>query len=429
MQSRYNVETCLISKLIETKDMKTIQDQSIDRHYFTGEDKNIFIYIQDTVLNTGDFPTERVIKSKFPSFKFEYVSDDTIGAEEGLNFLCEELRTKAKHNKIVHTLQETADLINNFDTENAVKKLRSDIAYIENDLTVTSIVDITKNTEDRVKSYERKRLTKGVEGIPTGFNLLDQSISGMCKGTVTTVIAKTGVGKSWLQVMMGAYCQLQGLKVLQLTTEMSNDIMQDRYEAMLFSLMYGSFNYNDFKKGNLPPDIEYQFIEFLRKDLPHLEPLILKDAKGVIGVREDIKNIKPDIVFIDGIYMMEDDQNAKDDWLRLTHITRDLKKAAKHTGIPININTQADINSKGGLGGIKYSQSLAQDADSVIELIREDTMYEDNEAKLIVRKNREGEPASIMVNWDFKTMNFKEIYAEGSFNPEPSVSDNVIGLD
>ena len=110
---------------------------------------------------------------------------------------------------------------------------------------------------------------------------------------------------------------------------------------------------------------EKEYFEFLEEELPSLEPLYIDTATGVMALEQRIKEVNPDIVFIDGVYLMEDDQNARDDWLRVAHITRDLKKLAKRVNKPIVINTQLDekkSNTKAApnLSDIKYSQAIAQ---------------------------------------------------------------------
>lgn len=243
---------------------------------------------------------------------------------------------------------------------------------------------------------------------------------------------------TWFEVYIGAYCQLQNCTVLQFVTEMSEDIMRDRYEAMLFSMMYGDLNYNAFKSGTLSPEVEQQYFQFLEEDLPHCEPLIIATATGVMGISADIEKYKPDIVLIDGVYLMEDDQGAKDDWLRVAHITRDLKKLAKRCKIPIFINTQADKNTskKTGpeIGSIMYTQAIGQDSDDILALYRDESMLSDREMCIKVLKQREGVTGKIMMNWNFDTMDFSEIYAETNDtnftdDGQPVEVNNVIGVD
>ena len=419
MDKPFNVENGLISKLLETKDILSIKDSQIKATYFTGEHRRAFQYIYDSVLTDGDVPTVRAFERKFPHYSLETrVVDgiEIVGTEESIKFWCNELRKKVKHNSLAETMEEVVKHIEDFDTDTAYTLLKKEIAYIESEVEEQTSCDITKNTEDRVQAYLKKKENKGMLGLSYGIKHLDYITKGLKNETLTTCIAGTGVGKTWLEIFIGAYCMLQNCKVLQFVTEMSEEIMRDRYEAMLFSMMYGELNYNAFKSGTLTLEQEKQYFEFLENDLPNCEPLIIATASGVMGVSAEIDKHKPDIVLIDGVYLMEDDQGAKDDWLRVAHITRDLKKLAKRAKLPIFINTQADKNTskKTGpeLGSIMYTQAIGPDSDDIIALYRAEVMLSDREMCIKVLKQREGVTGKVMMNWNFDVMDFSEIYAE-----------------
>ena len=217
-------------------------------------------------------------------------------------------------------------------------------------------------------------------------------------------------------VIQGPYTQLNGYKVCCFVTEMSTEQMRDRFEAMLSGMMYKNFDYNQFKSGSLADETERQYFEFLDEDLPRLEPLIIETANGVSSVVSVVERENPDLILIDSAYLMEDEQGAKEDWARITHITRDLKKTAKALHKPIVINTQADQNTSKkngpGLSDIKYTQAIGQDSDLVMSLFRDEIMLEDKEMGLRVLKQREGTLGKVYLNWDFSTMNFNSIYSD-----------------
>ena len=441
MDKPFNVEVGLISKLLETKDILSIKDSQIKSTYFTGEHRRAFQYIYDSVLTDGEVPTVRAFERKFPHYSLETrVVDgiEIVGTEESIKFWCNELRKKVKHNSLAETMEEVVKHIEDFDTDTAYTLLKKEIAYIESEVEEQTSCDITKNTEDRVQAYLKKIENKGMLGLSYGIKTLDYITKGAKDETLTTCIANTGVGKTWLEVFIGSYCMLQNCRVLQFVTEMSEDIMRDRYEAMLYSMMYGELNYNSFKSGTLSLEQEKQYFEFLENDLPNCEPLIIATATGVMGVSAEIDKHKPDIVLIDGVYLMEDDQGAKDDWLRVAHITRDLKKLAKRAKLPIFINTQADKNTskKTGpeLGSIMYTQAIGQDSDDILALYRDEVMLSDREMCLKVLKQREGVTGKVMLNWNFDTMDFSEIYAETNdtnFTDDgtPIEANNTIDID
>lgn len=437
----FNVESGLISKLLETKDILSIKDAQIKSTYFTGEHRRAFQYIYDSVLTDGEVPTVRAFERKFPHYSLETVVKDgleCVGTEESIKFWCNELRKKVKHNSLAETLEEVVKHIEDFNTDSAFTLLKKEIAYIESEVEEQVSCDITKNTEDRIQAYLKKKENKGMLGLSYGIKHLDYITKGLKPETLTTLIANTGIGKTWFEIYVGAYCMLQNCKVLQFVTEMSEDIMRDRYEAMLFSMMYGEMNYNSFKSGTLTLEQERQFFEFLENDLPNCEPLIIATASGVMGVSAEIDKHKPDVVLIDGVYLMEDDQGAKDDWLRVAHITRDLKKLAKRSKVPILINTQADKNTskKTGpeLGSIMYTQAIGQDSDDILALYRDEVMISDREMCLKVLKQREGVTGKVMMNWNFDVMDFSEIYAETSDtnftdDGQPIQAENTIDIN
>lgn len=417
---KYDVEVGFISKLLQTKDIMTVKDSHIKSSFFTGDNRPAYDYIYESVMGNGEVPSVRAFKRQFPRYKLETTEIEgkvVVGTEENLKYWCSEIKKKVKHNYLADSIEKVVDNLRDYNTDEAYSLMKKSITYVESEVTDTTDVDITKDTQSRKERYLEKKKNKGMQGYPTGFNKLDYITKGLKDCTLTTVIANTGIGKTWLEVIMGSYLQLQNIHVLQGVTEMSEEIMRDRYEAMLFSMCYNiPFNYNAFKSGMLDNKTEKQFFEFLENDLPYFEPLNIVTATGVMGLSADIDKYNPDVIFIDSAYLMEDDQGAKDDWLRVAHITRDLKKLAKRCKKPIIINTQADKNTskKTGpeLGSIMYTQAIGQDSDDVWALFRDDIMIQDKEMALKVLKQREGTLGKLLLNWNFDEMDFSEIYAD-----------------
>ena len=221
---------------------------------------------------------------------------------------------------------------------------------------------------------------------------------------------------TWLECIIGAYMQRSSYKVLHFTTEMSEEQIIDRYDALQVGFYYGGFNYTRFTDGKLTPEEEKNYFDYLQNKSPKLEPLIVDTAEGVSGVSAKIDLYEPDIVLIDGAYLMIDDMGAKDDWLRVTNIWRGLKRIAKSKDIPIFVNTQTDSTTSkktgAGLENIGFSKAIGHDSDIVLTLFRDEQMIEDREAKIKLLKHREGSLGSLMMAWDFKEMNFQEIYSE-----------------
>jgi hypothetical protein len=63
------------------------------------------------------------------------------------------------------------------------------------------------------------------------------------------------------------------------------------------------------------------------------------------------------------------------------------------------------------LENIGYSSAVGQDSDVVMALFQDEQMYEDKEMKVKILKQREGTLGYVMLNWNFKKMDFTPIYA------------------
>lgn len=438
MSSTIDIGKGLITKILETKDFVSVKEQQVKPSFLYGKDKRAFQYLNDYYISKGEVPTVRVFKREFPDYELETKYDpdlnsEVIGTDEPLKFWCDEVRRRTKHNKLAENTENIIKSLEDFDTDKAYDIMKKTVLYIEGEVVESQAIDITKNTEDRKLIYLKRKENKGMLGIPTGFDGLDRLVKGWQDKTLVTMISSTGVGKTFFQVLSGAEAQLQGYRVLHLVTEMSEEQMRDRYDAYLTSRVMGiPIDYEMFKDGNLSIEEQDAYFTFLDKKAGKLEPLVIDTATGVSNVAAKIDQYNPDLVFIDSAYLMEDDRGAEQDWLRVAHITRDLKNLAKLRKKPIVINSQADSTTSKKTGpeleNIGYSSAIGQDSDVVLALFRDLQMIEDGEMKIKVLKQREGKLGSIMNNWNFKTMDFSPIYFNTSDSNANDTSKGIIEL-
>ena len=400
-----NIEQGLITKILESKDMTLVKDKQIKAHYLSKEYRPAFKFIDDFYFKNGTVPTVRVFSKEFPNIQLEKTvsaerGDYVVGTEEPLSFWCDKIREKATHNKLCDNLEKMAEMLNDARTDDAYSLLKKTVLHIEDQFVETSSINMTEDGKDRKLAYEQRKETKGMLGISTGIDKLDFIIKGLQPKQLITLIARTGL---------------------------------DRLEAMLIGILYGNFNYNKFKSGSLDMEQENTYYEFLERK-SKFEPLIIDTATGVSNVNAKIDQHQPDLVLVDSAYLMEDDRGSDQDWLRVAHITRDLKSLAKSKKIPIFINSQADANTsiKTGpeLSNIGFSKAIGQDSDVVLALSQDEDMRETREMDIKVLKQREGILGKVTLNWDFSSMNFDPICStvEGGNHTDYSQQQGVLGI-
>ena len=205
-----------------------------------------------------------------------------------------------------------------------------------------------------------------------------------------------------------------GYKVLFFTTEMSSQAIARRIDAVWCNL-----NYTRFTKGRLNAQ-EYSRYEKYLQDIEGNTDFNLIIEQVHIGVSEisaKIDQHKPDMVFVDGAYLLEDETDGEDDWRSQVRIFRGLKRIARAKKVPIFASTQSKTE-KANLSSIAFASHIRADADVIMGMQFDEEMRQDKEMALALLKLREGETNSrILFNWKFSEpdgMNYSTIYAEGS---------------
>jgi replicative DNA helicase len=139
-------------------------------------------------------------------------------------------------------------------------------------------------------------------------------------------------------------------------------------------------------------------------------------GQTVSGIASKVQSKNPDIVFIDGTYLMIDEQtNESNTPQALTNITRSLKRLAQKINKPVVISTQVLTwkMKKGSVtaDAIGYSSSFHQDADVIFGLQREDEAVDDTRLLKVVASRNSG-LKDVSLNWSWETGQFREMNSD-----------------
>jgi replicative DNA helicase len=218
------------------------------------------------------------------------------------------------------------------------------------------------------------------------------------------------VHNTFMLVVFAEYAWANGLNVLFINNEMSEEQIGKRFDAVHFKLPY-----KEFRAGLLPDELEKRYFEGLQ-ELEGENPIwVISDVSGVMSIASKIDQYKPDIVMIDGMYLLNDDRKGDSRWERVTNVSRDLKKLAQQKRVPIIATTQFNRATdetrveRVTLSNIGFSDSLGQDSDIVLGLFRTRDMELNNEMLVRMLKVREGQPVDFSLLWDLRRMEFKVI--------------------
>lgn len=407
-----DIEHCLLSKILEEKDLGPAAEAGIKPDFFTRpEHRQVYSYLLDFKRDYGIVPTTAVVKRDFPGFERLNMRDYSY------DWVIEEMRQARKHALLSTYLTSATTSWDQGDYDSALEQVNQMLLQISGELPTTRDFDITKTTADRWEKYLSLRdLPDGLRGIPTGFETIDRATQGLQKEQLITLVGPPKAGKSTVLLLLAMKAWAQGLKPLLFTFEMSYEEMTERLDAIRAGISHSRMRNGTLKKSEM---------ELLQKTLHEIENMhsfiISADtnsATTLSGIAAKVDTYKPDILFIDGVYMLDDENGEqKGSWQALTNITRGAKRLAQNKEIPVVLTTQVLESKKDAKKGVTttsigYSSSFVQDSDTVIAVDKTD---DPNVNVLKILAARNCPPLEKKVQWDWETATFEEL-AEDAFD-------------
>lgn len=387
----------LVSKVIRDRDIIPALQLGVNDSWFLDDDnKKVWAFVRKHYGEYNEVPTAVTVKDHYPNYKVLDVQDSIDYLLDTMVDFRRRLLTRQGLETAVEQLQE-----NNHDA--ALIAMEATIAKVnEQGVAGTHEIDLTKNTEQRYKDYQALQNQEFL-GIPTGFTKIDEATAGLQGGQLITIIAPPKTGKSQIALKMAINVHQQGFSPMFQSFEMNNHEQQQRHDAMRANISHGRL-----RRGKLLPAEENRYIDILN-DMEKEQSFHLVDAVHGITVSAlsaKIEQTKPDIVFVDGVYLMLDEVTGEMNTPQsITNITRALKRLAQKINKPVIITTQTLLwkmrAGKVTADSIGYSSSFFQDSDVILGL---EPVEEDEDIRLLkIVASRNCGPSETALTWRWET--------------------------
>lgn len=402
-----NNELRLLSKVLDNRELTTLFNRGVKDSWFVDPDtRRVWIFVREHFSKYAECPSLDVIAQNFPLWK-QHPSDDS------LEYLIDTVVASRRAATVLKMMESAATVLENLkDHEEALRIFQAGIVTLEEDgLSKTVDVNLIDEPTKRWDEYEFRKNNPGLLGVGTGFPSIDAVTGGLQPGQLIVVVAPPKTGKSTLALQIAQNVHLQDKSVMFQSFEMSNHEQQTRYDAMRARI-----SHTRLINGVLDAEEETRYKSKLRSMEQMRKPFWLVDSAGgatVSGIASKIQVHHPDVVFIDGVYLMIDEQTGEANTPQaITNITRSLKRLAQQYKVPIVITTQV-LNWKMRKGqvtadSIGYSSSFHQDADVIFGLQREDENVDDTRVLKVLESRNSGR-IEISLIWDWNTGTFREI--------------------
>ena len=402
------IEQLVISKVIESGDITEIQSKGVQSKHFGGHYADAWDWIVEHTTKHGAVPTERQFALAHSDVPIEDTSGETVSG------LVEELYEQYAMEALAEGSQQAVDALNKDDADAARRALQDALekSIVSGD--VLKDTDLIQSWEERYDLYQtRQSDDRKYYGIHTGFPTLTELTGGWTAPQFILFVGEPKRGKSMYSLVAARAANEEShRKLLYISFEMGVDEISRRYDALNTNIAVNALNAGNITTKELD-HVRRQLK--LRKNLP---PFILSEDQHRLttlsAVRAKIIEHEPDIVFIDGMYMMQaEGKRQLDERETLTQITRGSKHLAQEFEIPIIGTTQVlpgKVQNKARkieAQSIGYTSSFIQDADLILGCELDQDAPKRSIIRIVEGRNVPKD-YEIKVKWDWEQMFFSE---------------------
>lgn len=404
------IQLQVLNYILDTKDTNFLIYNNIDSSFFS-DYKNEFKYIFDHISAYNKVPDKESFLSQFPNF-------DVIKVTETAEYLINELYKDKNTRTLAKTFNNIRDLLNQGKVEDAMSLFSSSSQSISKEIKMNA-VDILHDTS-RYDAFIERSNDFSKYYLKTGFKELDELIGGWDRQEeLATIVARPGVGKSWLLLKTACASAEQGLNVGIYSGEMT-----DRKVGYRIDTLIGHLSNRKILQGDISIQNDYKkyldnISNTITGSIKILTPSMINGYASVTSLKAFIEKEKLDALFIDQHSLLEDDRKAKNPVDRAANISRDLKNLQVLKKIPIiSVSQQNRSSTENGVDTSNVAQSDRISQDSTILIFIE---KKDNIMTLNLIKSRDSVNA--------KKLQYAVDFDKGIFTYIPTETDGLKGSE
>ncbi|MFO7976352.1 MAG: replicative DNA helicase [Candidatus Hydrogenedentota bacterium] len=259
----------------------------------------------------------------------------------------------------------------------------------------------------------------GITGIATGFDKLDELLSGLQESDMVILAARPSVGKTALALNMARHIAVRNAKsVLIFSLEMAKEQLVQRMICMEGEIDSGKLR-TGFLAKHVFPKLQ------LAAGKLNSAPVFIDDTANISilelrsKARRHASQHDLDLVIIDYLQLMNIGARAENRQQEISEISRAVKGLARELKVPVlalsQLSREAEKDDSGipKLSHLRESGAIEQDADVVLMLSRlpaeEGANMHQNRVRLDVAKQRNGPTGYIHLLFDKPMQRFRDL--------------------
>jgi len=288
----------------------------------------------------------------------------------------------------------------------------------------------------------------GISGLPTGYDKLDELLSGLQPSDMIVLAARPSVGKTALALNIARHVAIdhnQGVLIFSL--EMAKEQLTQRLLCM-----EGRINSRWLRAGFLAKEVMGKLTPAASRVYP--APIFIDDTANIsiLEIRSKARRLMAQhdikLVIIDYLQLMNSPRSARrsdNRQVEISEISRGIKGLGRELRIPVlalsQLSREVEKDDRGipKLSHLRESGSIEQDADVVLMLYRKpahtqrgegpvDEADDDNLLRLDVAKQRNGPTGRLDLAF-FRDMQRFETPVEGAIDVDEAAAEGGFEAD
>jgi len=263
-----------------------------------------------------------------------------------------------------------------------------------------------------------KSTSKGVTGIPSGYQKLDNMSSGFQNGDFIVLAARPSMGKTALSLSIVASAANQGYTVGFFSLEMSAEQLTLRLLSSESGIALHSI-----RNATITSE---EWVEITNVAARLAENKIFIDDTAMLSIMElraRARKLKMEhgvqLIVVDYLQLLHSSRRHENRHQEVSEISRSLKALAKEIGVPIISLSQLSravdsrMDKRPMLSDLRESGAIEQDADLIMFLYRDIVYNPDAEnpalTELIVGKQRNGPTGTVFLHFARELAKFEDM--------------------
>jgi replicative DNA helicase len=307
-----------------------------------------------------------------------------------------------------------------------------EIARAEDRAAFANLAALLQDELDRIERVEGRL----VSGLHTGFDDLDEKLSGLQPGEMIIIAARPSMGKTALSLNLAEQVAMGGrtpwtrphtdpVSVGFFSLEMSRNALAQRLLSA-----YSGVDSHKMRTGQINNQMMDQLVRacgelsqapIIVDDTPNMSVMQLRARARRMVDRHGVKAL-----FVDYLQLMTAPGASRESrQVEVSAISRGIKALARELSLPVvclaqlNRGSEQREGNRPRMSDLRESGSIEQDADVVMLLHRESYYHQGdanwmeenedkvNDAELIIAKQRNGPTGVVHLTWDAHTTRFK----------------------